>query len=180
VAAQGLFQTCIADNVNRNCTVNLLPSSGCAHINAHQFFFTVDPVPTDPVFDAKGGPLPTDPTTVWPVYSISHTHQPYDIIEIQFSTAPQYFRSTMAVNEISYYKVYQLARAVRDDYHFVVEMVYVFGGTVSIHNTWNECQPASCQDTDCRNYDADRPCTEYLLDCTCKIELVCCFFRLRD
>lgn len=169
----GLFQTCVADNVNRNCTVNILPSVACGHINAHQFFFTVDPVPNDPVFDGKGGALPTDPATIWPVYSISHTHQPHDIIEVRFSTEPQWFRSTMAVNEISYYKVYQqdLKRA---DYHFVVEIVYVFGGVVSIHNSWDECHAASCQDSNCRDYDAERPCTEYLLDCTCKIELLHC------
>jgi hypothetical protein len=171
VANPGLFQTCVADNVNRNCTVNILPSIACGHVDAHQFFFTVDPVAADPVFDGKGGALPTDPATIWPVYSISHTHQPHDIIEVRFSTEPQYFRSTMAVNEISYYKAYQQP-LTRTDYHFVVEVVYVFGGLVSVHNTWDECKAATCQDTNCRNYDADRPCTEYLLDCTCKMELV--------
>lgn len=106
------------------------------------------------------------------MYSVSHTHQPYDVIEVRYSEEPQYFRSTMAMNEVSFYKVRQQQGA--PNYHFVVTVQQVIGGRVSLTNSWNECATASCADTDCRNYDAERPCTEFLPDCTCKMELLPC------
>jgi len=174
--ASDIVSSCRVTDTVRFCTVLLSPND-CKYKDTHQFFFDVN---IDPQFQSypfnnfTNNPLPSLPETRWDWVSLSHISEPIEVIDVRFSDKPQYFRATMALLEVNYYKVFHLADKP-PNYHFLVTVHEVRGGTVSLANKWHECGPTTCKDSDCSNYDGQRPCTELRDDCSCKMEELPCY-----